>query len=303
MESSLVKSMSAQLKSNSFGKVGLAILAALLFHFVLTCEAGIFSYKDDKGAIHFTDDISRVPEEFRNAENSFLKRNESHQTHRTTPAPLPSKPVEAVFSHLEEVKVPLTPVSGRNFLVDVILNGRVKAKLMLDTGASFITLSEKIGRKLGVVNNGFSAEIPFNTAGGEEWMPLVALQTVSAGEAQSQLVEASIGKQIKDIDGLLGMSFLGDYRFEIDRINKLLTLRPPNKKGETTWEGKSGNWWKNRFDYYDTSVKGFFNRARKMQRKGHRKATNMMKTAEFYKDLKQKLENRAMVLGVPEKYK
>ena len=302
MESNLAKSMSAQSKSNRVGKVGLAILAALLFHFVLTCEAGIFSYKDDKGAIHFTDDISRVPEEFRNAENSFLKRNESHQTHRTTPAPL-AKPVEAVFSHLEEVQVPLTPVSGRNFLVDVILNGRVKAKLMLDTGASFITLSEKIGRKLGVVNNGFSAEMPFNTAGGEEWMPLVALQTVSAGEAQSQLVEASIGKQIKDIDGLLGMSFLGDYRFEIDRINKLLTLRPPNKKGETTWEGKSGNWWKNRFDYYDTSVKGFFNRARQMQRKGHRKATNMMKTAEFYKDLKQKLENRAMVLGVPEKYK
>ena len=284
MESSLAKFMSAQLKLNKVGTAGLALLVNLLFHFVLTCEAGIFSYKDDKGAIHFTDDISRVPEEFRNAENSLLKSNESHQTHRITPAPLASKPVEAVFSHLEEVHVPLTTVSGRNFLVDVILNGRVKAKLMLDTGASFITLSEKIGRKLGVVNNGFSAEIPFNTAGGEEWMPLVALQTVSAGEAQSQLVEASIGKQIKDID----------------RSNKLLTLRPPTKKGETTWEGKSGNWWKNRFDYYDTSVKGFFNRARQMQRNGHRKATNMMKTAEFYKDLKQKLETRAMILGVPE---
>ena len=300
MELSLAKSMSAQLKSNRVGTVGLALLAALLFYFVPTCEAGIFSYKDNKGAIHFTDDISRVPEEFRNTENSFLKRNESRETHRTTPVPFSSKPMETVFSHLEEVRVPLTIVSGRNFLVDVLLNGRVKARLMLDTGASFITLSEKIGQKLGVVNNGFSAEMPFNTAGGEEWMPLVALQTVSAGEAQSQLVEASIGKQIKDIDGLLGMSFLGDYRFEIDRTNKLLTLRPPNKKGETTWEGKPGNWWKNRFDYYDTSIKGFFNRARQMQRKGHRKATNMMKTAEFYKELKQKLETRAMILGVPE---
>ena len=298
-----MKSMSAQLKSNKVGRLELALLAAQLFYFIPTCEAGIFSYKDDKGAIHFTDDISRVPEEFRGAENSFLKRNESHQTHRTTPAAFPSKPVEAVFSPLEEVQIPLTPVNGRNFFVDVLLNGRVKAKLMLDTGASFITLSEKIGQKLGVVNNGFSAEMPFNTAGGEEWMPLVALQTVSAGEAQSQLVEASIGKQIKDIDGLLGMSFLGDYRFEIDRTNKLLTLRSPNKNGETTWGGKSGNWWKNRFDYYDTSIKGFFNRARKMQRKGHRKATNMMKTAEFYKDLKQKLGTRAMISSVPEKYR
>ena len=239
--------MLAQLKSNRVGTVGLAI-AALLFHFVPACEAGIFSYQDDKGAIHFTDDISKIPEEFRGTESSFRKRKESRQTHRTTPTPFPSKPPEIIFSPLEEVQVPLTPVSGRNFLVDVLLNGRVKARLMLDTGASFITLSEKIGQKLGIVNNSFSAEMPFNTAGGEEWMPLVALQTVSAGGAQSQLVEASIGKQIKDIDGLLGMSFLGDYRFEIDRTNKLLTLRPPNKKGETTWEGKSGNWWKNRLE-------------------------------------------------------
>ena len=302
MESSLAKSMSAQLKSNRFGTIGLA-MAALFFHLVSPVEAGIFSYKDDKGAIHFTDDISNIPEEFRNNENGFRKHKESRRTHRTTPVPFPSEPVETVHTPLEEVQIPLIPVSGGNFLVDVLLNERVKARLMLDTGASFITLSEKIGQKLGVVNNGPSAEMPFNTAGGEEWMPLVALQTVSAGKAQSQLVEASIGKHIKDIDGLLGMSFLGDYRFEIDRTHKLLTLKPPNKKGETTWEGKSGNWWKSRLDYYDTSIKGFFNRARQMQRKGHRKAANMMKTAEFYKDLRQKLETRALISGVPERFR
>lgn len=308
MESDLAKSMSAQSKLNriGIGSAGLAVVTLLiLFHFSRHSEAAIFSYKDDKGAIHFTDDISKIPEEFREGEKGFRKHKESRGTHRTTPAPFSPEPIETPgsFSTLEEVQVPLIPVSGGNFLVDVLLDGRVKARLMLDTGASFITLSEEIGQKLGVFSSGSSAEMPFNTAGGEEWMPLVALQTVSAGDAQSQLVEASIAKHIKDIDGLLGMSFLGDYRFEIDRTNKLMTLKPPNKKGETTWEGKSGTWWKSRFDYYDSSIKGFGKRAQQMQRKGHQKAANMLKTAEFYKDLRMKLETRAMISGVPEHFR
>ncbi len=305
MESSLAKSMSARLKLNrvGIGVTGLTIVTLLiLFHFDHPGEAAIFSYKDDKGAIHFTDDVSKIPEQYREKGEGFRKHRESRGSHRTTPAPFTPEPVETSgnISTTEEVQVPLIPVSGGNFLVEILLNGRVKARLMLDTGASFITLSEEIGQKLGVASSG--AEMPFNTAGGEEWMPLVALQTVSAGDAQSQLVEASIAKHIKDIDGLLGMSFLGDYRFEIDRTNKLLTLKPPNKKGETTWEGKSGTWWKGRFDYYDTSIKGFDHRAKQMQRKGHQKAANMLKTAEFYKDLRQKLEDRAMISGVPQKF-
>jgi clan AA aspartic protease (TIGR02281 family) len=308
MESNPVKSMSARLKLNRIGIGGLLVVTLLIpFHFASQSEAAIFSYKDEKGAIHFTDDLSKVPEEFRENNKGFRKHKEERDSHRATPAPIPvpSVPIEipGVISNSGEVQVPLIPVSGGNFLVDVLLNGRVKARLMLDTGASFITLSEEIGQKLGIFNSGASAEMPFNTAGGEEWMPLVALQTVNAGSAQSQLVEASIAKHIKDIDGLLGMSFLGDYRFEIDRTNKRLTLKPPSQQGEMTWGGKPGNWWKGRFEYYDSSIRGFDRRAKQMQRKRHQKAGNMVKTAEFYKELKQKLQSRAMIAGVPERFR
>ena len=291
-----MKSMSARLKLNR-SCVGIArLIVALLisFYFAPHGETAIFSYKDEKGGIHFTDDLSKIPEEFRGNGKGFRKHKEERRA--STPAPV-------VISNSNEVQVPLIPVSGGNFLVDVLLNGRVKARLMLDTGASFITLSEEIGQKLGVFSSGASAEMPFNTAGGEEWMPLIALQTVSAGNAQSQLVEASIGKHIKDIDGLLGMSFLGDYRFEIDRTNKRLTIKPPSKQGEMTWGGKPGNWWKGRFEYYASSINGFDHRAKQMQRKRHPKAGNMLKTAEFYKDLERKLKSRAMIVGVPERFR
>jgi len=304
MESNPAKSMSAQLKLNRIGVTGL-LMVTFLIPFASQSEAAIFSYKDEKGAIHFTDDLSKIPEEFRENDKGFRKHKEERDSHRATPIPAPAVPIEVpgVISNSGEVQVPLIPVSGGNFLVDVLLNGRVKARLMLDTGASFITLSESIGQKLGIFNSGVSAEMPFNTAGGEEWMPLVALQTVNAGSAQSQLVEASIAKHIKDIDGLLGMSFLGDYRFEIDRTNKRLTLKPPSQQGEMTWGGKPGNWWKGRFEYYASSIRGFDRRAKQMQRKGHQKASNMIKTAEFYKDLKQKLESRAMIAGVPQNFR
>ena len=301
-----MKSMSARLKLNRIGIAGLS-LVTLLSHFALQGEAAIFSYKDEKGAIHFTDDLSKIPEEFRENGKGFRKHKEERRSTRpaSVPVPTPSAPigVPGVALNSGEVQVPLIPVSGGNFLVDVLLNGRVKARLMLDTGASFITLSEEIGQKLGIFRSGASAEMPFNTAGGEEWMPLIALQTVSAGNAQSQLVEASIGKHIKDIDGLLGMSFLGDYRFEIDRTNKRLTIKPPSKQGEMTWGGKPGNWWKGRFEYYASSINGFDHRAKQLQRKRHPKAGNMLKTAEFYKDLEQKLKSRAMIVGVPERFR
>jgi len=292
--------MSAQLKLNRscVGIARLIVVFLISFYFAPHGETAIFSYKDEKGGIHFTDDLSKIPEEFRGNGKGFRKHKEERRSSMPAPVPVPS-----VISNSNEVQIPLIPVSGGNFLVDVLLNGRVKARLMLDTGASFITLSEEIGQKLGIFRSGASAEMPFNTAGGEEWMPLVALQTVSAGNAQSQLVEASIGKHIKDIDGLLGMSFLGDYRFEIDRTNKRLTIKPPSKQGEMTWGGKPGKWWKGRFEYYASSINGFDHRAKQMQRKRHPKAGNMLKTAEFYKDLEQKLKSRAMIVGVPERFR
>jgi hypothetical protein len=68
-----------------------------------------------------------------------------------------------------------------------------------------------------------------------------------------------------------------------------------------TLGGKPGNWWKGRLEYYDSSVKVFARRAKQIQRKRHQKDCNMVKTAEFYKDMKQKLENRAMIACVPER--
>ncbi len=297
-----MKFMSAQLKLNK--RSGKSIFQFVLVLFILLYAvqvslAGIFSYRDEKGVVHFTDDISNIPKQYRESKEGVRKHREGRGAHRADPAP--PKPIElpGSFASHQEIQIPLIPVSGGNFLVDTVLDGRVKARLMLDTGASFITLTEEIGRKLGVATYSDSAELPFNTAGGEEWMPVIALSKVSIGTATTQLVEASINSHIKGIDGLLGMSFLGDFRFEIDRTNKLLTLKPSQKPAELAWEGKSGNWWKSRFEHYDATISSYSARAAFLQRRGHEKALNMQKTVDFYKTLRQKLTTRASISGLP----
>jgi clan AA aspartic protease (TIGR02281 family) len=306
MEPSLAKSMSARSKLN---RVSLVVRFTLIL-FVVSCAiqildafSGVFSYRDDKGAIHFTDDLSKIPKQYRENDKGVRKHREARGAHRSTPPPSVPLELPGAVSKNQEIQIPLIPVSGGNFLVDTILNGRIKARLMLDTGASLITLTEEIGRKLGISKYADSAELPFNTAGGEEWMPLVALETVTIGVAQTKLVEASINSHIKNIDGLLGMSFLGDFRFEIDRTNKRLTLKPPNIKGELAWDGKSGNWWQGRFEHYDTIIKSYSSRADFLKRRGHAKALNMKKTVDFYKKLRQKLLARASISGLPDRFR
>ena len=296
--------MSARSKLNRVScklVVQFALVLFVVFCVVQGSLAGIFSYRDDKGAIHFTDDISKIPKQYRDSEQGVRKHREARGAYRATPQPAIELP--GSVSSNGEVQVPLIPVGGGNFLVETVLNGRVKARLMLDTGASLITLTEEIGNKLGISPYSNSAELPFNTAGGEDWMPLVALEMVEVGSAATRLVEASINSHIKEIDGLLGMSFLGDFRFEIDRTNKRLTLKPPQNQDELVWDGKPGNWWKSRFEHYDTTIKGYSSRASFLQRRGHAKAPNMQKTVEFYKSLRQKLETRASISGLPGRFR
>jgi clan AA aspartic protease (TIGR02281 family) len=298
--------MSARSKLNRFSCKIVVQFALVLFVVLFAVQgslAGIFSYRDDKGAIHFTDDISKIPKQYRDNEQGVRKHREARGAYRATPQPSAAIELPGAVALKGEIQVPLIPVGGGNFLVETVLNGRVTARLMLDTGASLITLTEEIGNKLGISPYSGSAELPFNTAGGEDWMPLVALEMVAVGSAETRLVEASINSHIKEIDGLLGMSFLGDFRFEIDRTNKRLTLKPPQSQNELVWDGKPGNWWKSRFEHYDTTIKGYSSRASFLQRRGHAKAPNMQKTVEFYKDLRQKLETRASISGLPGRFR
>jgi len=304
MESDPAKSMSARSKLNRVFARSLAVLLFLLLAFCAAqmSFAGMYTYKDDKGKTHFVDALSKIPKQYRKKEKAVRQIPDARKVNPSvSSASQIELPGEVALNG--EVKIPLIPIHGGNFLVDVVLNGSVNARLILDTGASIITVSEDIGRQLGVMAYANVAELPFNTAGGEDWMPLVALETVTVGSAKAQLVEAAVNSHMKDIDGLLGMSFLGDFKFEIDQNSNLLTLKPLQGPNDLTWGGKPGKWWKNRFDEYQKNIRNYGGMARAYKQKAHAKAMAVEKVVDYYKDLNKKLLFRASTSGLPDRFR
>jgi len=264
-------------------------------------QAGMYSWKDDNGKIHVTDSLHKIPEKYRRDDKGFKKYRSARPP--SSPLPMFNKPVRSSYSPSglkgREYVIPLIATGGGNFLAEVVFNNRVKALLMVDTGASLVTISDKLAKRLGYRTNSKSAQIPFTTAGGMVWMPMLALDTVTVGQAQVDLVEASVNDQLGDMDGLLGMSFLGDYRVEMDTARSQMILRPLGNPGDQRWAGKSALWWKTRYSGYANKIRDFEWEAKRMDRTGHPKAANIRKMVAFYKDLHHKLDLSATRAGVP----
>ena len=112
-------------------------------------------------------------------------------------------------------------------IVDAVLDGDVKIKLLVDTGATLVTISPKTAKTLGIdIKNQetVSAELADGRLG--QIVP-VTLRSVRVGNSLAENVEAGIligHTQRSGADGLLGMSFLKNFHMTIDAKKKVLTL-------------------------------------------------------------------------------
>ena len=281
-----------------------ALLAAIfLLNFTSIGYAGIYSYKDENGAIHFTDDLSKIPKKYRKHGQGFKKHEEKFQAPENVEPPAPFELGGVSSTRQEEYDIPLTFTGGGNFLVEVTFNGSTKANLMVDTGASMVTISEGLAKKLGLNFGTRSPRMPFSTAGGKIWMPVVALDSVQVGNAAVKMVEATVNNKMGEEGGLLGMSFLGDFRMEIDQTNSKMILKDLNKPGDILWDGKPETWWRSKFFYYK-------DRASKLeQQSAQNEVVNpsmshiFLRLSKFYQKLQQKLERRASRAGVPQRFR
>lgn len=119
-----------------------------------------------------------------------------------------------------------------HILVDAVINNAVKASLMLDTGASVVLLSNRIAQKLGVnsAERGKSNVKVMLANGQKIEAKYVLLDSVVVEGVEAKNVEAVVLAQDSDDkiigDGLLGMSFLKRFNFQIDNDHKKLILQP-----------------------------------------------------------------------------
>ena len=116
---------------------------------------------------------------------------------------------------------------GGHIFVDALLNNQVKATLLLDTGAPMTLLSGRMTKELGIKTQDVKIETMKVLGIPDLHVVSTVLDSIKieGAEARDVDVGASIDETPQIMkDGLLGMSFLRRFNFQIDSINKKLIL-------------------------------------------------------------------------------
>ncbi|QDP01063.1 TIGR02281 family clan AA aspartic protease [Thalassotalea sp. PS06] len=119
---------------------------------------------------------------------------------------------------------------NEHFLVNARINKQYRTNLMIDTGASITVLSEAYFNAL--KNSGdiqVNRQLEINTAAGNQTAYSVIVDHFNIGEHQLEDFEIVVMELpgFEKADGLLGMNFLKQFKFEIDQENSLLFLSEP----------------------------------------------------------------------------
>lgn len=123
----------------------------------------------------------------------------------------------------------------KNVLVEALLNDKVKSILVVDTGASLVVLSRRIGDELGLDLTDTKKDVmELKFADGRSAMAkAVVLSSVNIQDIEVKNVMAAVMlEQLPDPrlrDGLLGMSFLNRFNLKMDMKDMKMTLEKLEK--------------------------------------------------------------------------
>jgi clan AA aspartic protease (TIGR02281 family) len=122
--------------------------------------------------------------------------------------------------------------------VNVTINDKHKQRMLVDSGASSISLSDRMARDMGIKTDVDGVPIRVSLADGRQ-VPAVMLKldSVRIGKFTVEDVECCVlGPEAVDAPPLLGMSFLGQFKFEVDanqaalKLTKVDSGEPPPKE-------------------------------------------------------------------------
>jgi clan AA aspartic protease (TIGR02281 family) len=198
-------------KSTVWGSLG-AVLVAYVSITPPAIPGEMYRWVDEQGRTHLTD----TPPKSKGA----LQELKVYQPSVPSQAPEPEGPSIAAPG-----RVKTTPTKpGGTVVIDVLLNRRLTAPMLLDTGADFTVLTKQVARDLRLSSLNHLPTQEFKTAGGTVRFPIATLQSLRVGTAEARDVEVAI-----DIDGhmpmgLLGMTFLRHFKVTVDHQRGQVTF-------------------------------------------------------------------------------
>ena len=252
----------------------------------------LYKWIDDDGKIHFTDEISNIPAEYLDQVEAGSRQRTSGTPSQPTPAPSSeSTPADERFiSSLYAV--------GNRMFVDVVLNGRVEAKLLVDTGAEVTMISSELAKRLSLnPNNTWFTRI--GGIGGSALAFLSKVRSIAVGDATVSDVDVFVYDT--GMDGILGMTFLGEFEFNINVAEKKLILAERNEAPRVLmYGGFPEHWWKNKFGLYRSmieSIKAYIAVAESNEEK--EAALQFSKSLRHFQSELNTLERKASAAAVP----
>ncbi len=261
----------------------------------------MYKWVDEKGTLHFADDLSKIPEKYRPdaemrkapKEVSVPETKEKSTSPSTTPKPSEPEGIEVNLFRRHEL-----------FLTEVILNGKVKQYFIVDTGASFTLINRQTSNELGITIDENTPFIRVASASDVLLTPLVTLRSVRVGKAEVENIEALI-HTMPNYQGLLGNSFLNKFKVVLDSLNGKMTLFPmqgipsPDRPG-----GYSRDYWMGQFRFYHQNLAELKRLKASYESRGSRAEANRVNNAvRYFENQLSELERKASFAGVPRNWR
>jgi clan AA aspartic protease (TIGR02281 family) len=287
------------------GKMVRALLVTIvLVALASPASAQMYKWVDEKGTVHFTDDPSNIPEKYRpDTETRKAPTEPPIPGTQEKQTPSPSQPV----TKISESKGFEIALSRRNQIMfaEALLNRRLKRNFVVDTGASFTLIDQSTASDLGITVDEYTPFIPIATASNVILTPLVTLKSVLVGQAEVENVDALIYTMPAENRGLLGNSFLGNFRVVLDSVNSKMTLYPA--QGVPSSDRPGGydkDYWVSRFRYLHYNLEVLNKLKATYERKDARIELNRVNNAiRFFENQLSEWERKASYSGVPHNWR
>ncbi len=290
-------------------KIARRFLSAIfiLFLSISPCYGEMYRWVDEKGTLHFADDLSKVPEKYR--PDAEMRKAPKEMKEVSVPeAREKPKTAPGIISSTGTVETQGYEVNlfrrHELWLTEVVLNGKAKQYFIVDTGASFTLISRQIANELGIPINETTPFIRVASVSDVMLTPLVTLRSIQVGKAEVENVDTLV-YNMPSYQGLLGNSFLNKFKVVIDSLNGKMTLFPmqgipsPDRPG-----GYSRDYWIGQFRFYNRNLEELRRLKTNYESRGSRAELNRINNAiRYFEGQLSELERKASFAEVPRNWR
>jgi gag-polyprotein putative aspartyl protease len=192
---------------------------------------------------------SRAKQQSETSRRVFTNKDAPEGIPPATPPPSIAEPARkaAVTARHE---IPYDPYEGstQRVIINVTLNGRVQARLAVDTGAPETIISGALAERLGLMNQ-TSAGVWTRAGGIGGSTPAIRtiIETIRVGDIEQQFFPTTIVTEMSTaFEGLIGMDFLSLFVMHIDPARRLMILEDVAPTS-VVYGQRNEQWWRSNY--------------------------------------------------------